>query len=56
MTFLVVIALLLLIAVLPFAGPLLEDGLEWLRQVFRRRGRKGRSPGGERVPQHSLHR
>ena len=56
MTFLVVIALLLLIAVLPFAGPLLEDGIEWFRHLFRRRGNRVHSPGDERVPQHSAHR
>jgi len=56
MAFVVVIALLLLIAVLPFAGPVLEDGIEWVRQVLRRHGKRVPSPRDERVPQHSAHR
>jgi hypothetical protein len=56
MTFVVVLALLLVIAVLPFAGPAMVDSIVWIRQRLRRHGKTVLPRRGERVPQHSSHR
>jgi hypothetical protein len=56
MLFVAVVAILLVMAMLALAGPLLEDIAEWIRKVSRRPGKAVRPPQDERVPQHSLHR
>jgi hypothetical protein len=56
MLFVAVVAILLVMAMLALAGPLLEDIAEWVRKVSRRRGKAVRPPQDERVPQHSVRR
>jgi hypothetical protein len=56
MLFVTVVAILLVMAMLALAGPLLEEIAEWIRKVSRHRGNAVRQPQDERVPEHSLHR
>jgi hypothetical protein len=56
MLFVVVVAMLLIMAVLALAGPLLEDIAEWIRRMSHRRGEAVRPSRADRVPHHSLHR
>ena len=50
MLFVAVVAILLVMAMLALAGPLLEDIAEWIRKVSRHRGKAVRPPQDERVP------
>jgi hypothetical protein len=56
MLFVVVVAILLAMAMLALAGPLLEDILEWFRRVSHGRGRRVPPQQDQRVPRYSLHR
>jgi hypothetical protein len=56
MSFLLVLTILLAMAVLAMAGPLLEDLLDRGRSAFQRHGKLVRPPRGDRAPGHSLRR
>lgn len=56
MLIVLVVAILLVMAVLALAGPLLEDILEWGRRMTHRPGKPVPPARDHRVPRHSLHR